>query len=208
MIIVGLIGQTGAGKSSVCQILEEQGVFVVDGDRVAREITQTGSPVLDALAESFGADILREDGSLNRALLASRAFASPENTQKLNAVTHPSITQRALRELAAAELRGFDAAVFEGAALLESPLRDCCHFFAAVTAPRALRLERILARDSISAEAAQLRMAAQQAEGYYTNAAAVILRNHPPYDLKEETKKLLCEMERRRAAEGAETGGG
>ena len=199
MIIVGLIGQTGAGKSSVCQILAEQGVFVVDGDRVAREITQTGSPVLDALAEVFGTDILQEDGSLNRALLASRAFSSPENTQKLNAVTHPAITQRALRALAAAELHGFDAAVFEGAALLESPLRDCCHFFAAVTAPRALRLARILARDNISKEAAEQRMAAQQDAQYYTDAAAVIIRNHPPYDLKEESKKLLGEIERRRA---------
>ena len=88
-IVIGLTGQTGAGKTTVADGLRHFGYQVIKADEIARLVTEKGSPVLQELAAVFGADILTEDGSLDRALLAERAFASPEETKLLNGVTHP-----------------------------------------------------------------------------------------------------------------------
>ncbi len=194
MKIIGIIGQTGAGKSEVCAALRGAGVYTIDGDRLARDITQPGSPVLAALQQAFGADILQEGGELNRALLAERAFRSPEQTARLNAITHPAITRLARAELEQAEREGYQAAAFEGAALLESPLKADCDWFVAVTAPEPLRLERILARDGITREQALRRMQAQREERYYTHAAKVIIRSDTVHALAPQIEALLAEL--------------
>ena len=109
-IIIGLTGQTGAGKTSVGELLSQKGCEVIDTDKIAREITEKGSPVLLLLAKAFGEDIL-ENGELNRRLLASRAFSSRENTEKLNSVTHPEITKRVKQKIEEAFKNGKRAAV-------------------------------------------------------------------------------------------------
>lgn len=202
MVVVGLIGQTGAGKSRVCAILCRNGVYIIDGDRLAREVTSPHSPVLQKLQEAFGADIVGEDGALLRAELARRAFASAKALQTLNAITHPAILEKTLSELEAAQRQDYSVCAVEGAALLESPLRPYCDFFAAVTASAEVRLARILARDGLDLQAAQQRMAAQQPEEYYTKAAAVQIRNEAPYDIEEECARLLEVIAARAAREG------
>ena len=86
MTIIGLTGPTGAGKSTISSLLAERGFLILDGDRIARDVMQPGSPLLRSLAEAFGGDILLPDGALDRRLLARRAFASEENTALLNAL--------------------------------------------------------------------------------------------------------------------------
>ena len=90
-IIVGLTGQTGAGKSTVGQMLSNIGFFSIDCDKLSRLVTSKGSPVLSELALEFGEDIIKNDGELDRKLLAKRAFATKEDTERLNNVTHPAI---------------------------------------------------------------------------------------------------------------------
>ena len=75
--VIGLTGQTGAGKSTAAALLRAQGLAVIDADEIARKVTRPGSFVLSALAAAFGADLILPDGSLNRPLLAQRAFSSP-----------------------------------------------------------------------------------------------------------------------------------
>ncbi len=75
MKIYGLTGKTGAGKSTVAEKLSALGFYVIDGDKIARSITEKGKPAISLLANEFGCDIIESDGSLNRKLLASRAFA-------------------------------------------------------------------------------------------------------------------------------------
>ena len=90
-IVIGLTGQTGAGKTTVADGLRHFGYQVIKADEIARLVTEKGSPVLQELAAVFGADILTEDGSLDRALLAERAFASPEETaMRASSSTRPS----------------------------------------------------------------------------------------------------------------------
>ena len=93
-IIVGLTGQTGAGKTTVCDYAGTLGCAVVNADRVAREALSPGSDCLKKLANFFGYDIIDEDGNCKRSLLAQRAFSSREKTDLLNSITHPWIMRK------------------------------------------------------------------------------------------------------------------
>ena len=190
MLTIGLTGKTGAGKSTVASYLKEKGCYIIDGDIIARQITEKGSDVLPLLQKAFGEDILDKKGCLIRKLLAERAFSSKENTALLNSITHPAIKKRCEKEMAFAESQGFRTAVIDAAAILESDCKDLCDKIVVVTAPEEIRLERILNRDSISLQQALTRINAQKDDDYYFSKAHIIIRNHPPYDTEEEFLKL------------------
>lgn len=190
MITLGLTGKTGAGKSTVAELLKEKGCYIIDGDVIARQITEKGSEVLPILQKAFGEDILDENGELIRALLAKRAFSSKESTALLNSITHPVIKQRCAEEMAKAESLGYRTALIDAAALLDSDCKDLCHKIIVVTAPEDVRLKRILERDPITKEQAMTRINAQKSDEYYFSHADIIIRNYPPYDLQEELLEL------------------
>jgi len=156
--VIGLTGPTGAGKSTAAGMLAALGCAVIDGDALAREITLPGSPVLAQLAARFGKDIYKGK-NLDRALLAERAFTDEKSRRDLNSITHPAITALAMTRAKA--LQGARAIVLDAAALLESDLARACDHILLVTAPEALRLERILRRGGISEQTARKRIAAQ-----------------------------------------------
>ena len=91
--VIGLTGQTGAGKSTVSRVLADCGIPVVDCDRLAREAVKPGSECLLQLVRAFGRKILRPDGSLDRAGMAAMAFPDPEKLAVLNRITHKAILQ-------------------------------------------------------------------------------------------------------------------
>lgn len=175
MIKLGLTGPTGAGKTTVAHLLEQNGIPLVDADAIARTVTEKGSPVLSALADTFGKEILFPDGSLDRRALAAVAFSSKENTEKLNAVTHPAILARIRRALADAT---GDAVVLDAPLLFETGLDALCDHTAAIVADEAVRLARITARDGISEEAAKKRMAVQPDTAFYAARADILLYNN------------------------------
>lgn len=102
MLIVGLTGGIGSGKTVASDWLAEQGIEVVDADQVAREIVAPGEPALNAISRHFGPGILLSDGSLNRAALRQRVFSDPAERAVLESITHPAIRERILRHLQAA----------------------------------------------------------------------------------------------------------
>ena len=163
--VIGVTGPTGAGKSTIAQQLASLGCAVIDGDVLARAITQPGSPTLKILAKQFGEDILDFDGNLNRALLAKRAFCNEESRRALNHITHPAITALAMQQ--AAKLPPATPAIaLDAAALLESGLMPFIDHIVFVEAPEELRLRRIMARDGISEQAAKQRITAQREISY------------------------------------------
>ena len=190
MLTIGLTGKTGAGKSTVADLLKEKGCYIIDGDVIARQITEKGSEVLPILQKEFGEDILDENGELIRKKLAQRAFSSKENTAVLNSITHPVIKERSLIEIKNAESLGYKTAIIDAAALLDSDCKDLCDKIIVVTAPEDIRLERILSRDGITKQQALTRIKAQKDDEYYFSHADIIIRNYPPYDLKDELLKL------------------
>jgi dephospho-CoA kinase len=168
--VIGLAGPTGAGKSTAARMLEALGCAVIDGDALAREITAPGSPVLAQLAARFGEDICKGE-SLDRTLLAERAFADEKSRQDLNSITHPAITGLAMQRINALQTRGNAlqpprAIVLDAAALLESEWAALCGHILIITAPEDLRLRRILARDGLTEAAARRRIEAQRQVDY------------------------------------------
>ncbi len=164
MTVLGLTGPTGAGKGAVGRILAQRGAQVIDTDRLAREVVEKGSACLAQLAAHFGEDILCADGTLDRAALASKAFASPAEKAALEAITHPAIIARTRDILAGCEA---SLVVIDAPLLFESGMDALCNMTLAVLASADVRLSRILARDGISEAAARQRMNAQPDEAFY-----------------------------------------
>lgn len=186
MKVIGLTGKTGAGKSTVANILKQKGCYIIDGDKIARDILLPGKPAVKELADYFGEDIVLSDGNINRKLVAQRAFSSPKNTDALNAITHPHITKQFEAEIEKAKNEGYKAAVIDAAALLESECKNLCQILSVVFAPTQIRLRRILSRDGITHEEAMTRINAQKDDEYYFSQCHIIIRNYEPYDLKTE----------------------
>lgn len=190
MLVLGLTGKTGAGKSTVASYLKKKGCFIIDGDVIAREIVTPPSEALKELAQAFGKDILLPDGKLDRKALAAKAFSSKEKTDLLNSVTHPHIKRRFEELISKAEKEGFAVAVIDAAALLESDCKDLCQKIIVVHADEKLRFERILRRDGISPEQAMTRINGQREDNYYFAQADVIIQNGESTSLETELNKL------------------
>ena len=190
MLTIGLTGKTGAGKTTVAAYLKEKGCYIIDGDIIARQITEKGSEVLPILQKVFGDDIIDENGELIRKLLAQRAFSTKENTALLNSITHPAIKKRCEKEMDLAQKSGYKVAVIDAAAILESDCKNLCEKIIVVHADKDTRLERILSRDAITKEQAMTRINAQKDDDYQFSQADIIIYTHPPYNIEEEFLKL------------------
>lgn len=171
MFILGLTGPTGSGKSLAASRLKELGFEVLDADRVARSVVEPGTACLRELEQAFGSEIIRDDGSLNRKALASVVFSDQNELKKLNSITHPHIIIEMQKQLEGLEAEGCKYAVLDAPALFEAGAERLCDRVMVITAPRALRLERILHRDGITPEEAVSRIDAQPDERFYTSRA-------------------------------------
>ena len=99
MILVGLTGGIGSGKSTVSAMLAEHGAVIVDADQIARDIQAPGSPVLEAMAERFGQDIIGDDGALDRAAVAKIVFNDEAALKDLNGIVHPAMQSEIQRQI-------------------------------------------------------------------------------------------------------------
>ncbi|MDR2686202.1 MAG: dephospho-CoA kinase [Oscillospiraceae bacterium] len=196
-----MTGPSGAGKTTAARILASLGCAVIDGDALAREIAQPGSPVLARLAERFGEDICK-GGILDRPLLAARAFASEKARRDLNSITHPAIAALAVESAKA--LQGRRAVVLDAAALLESELAALCAHILVVTAPEGLRLRRILARGGVTEQEARRRVEAQRRMDFRAGAGRTVIQNEgSEEDLRHAVEKAFYAV----AGGGAACGG-
>ena len=161
MITLGITGRSGCGKSTVTAVFAGHGVPLADADQISREILLPGSPLLPALAERFGADILKADGTLDRRLLADRAFATPAGTRALTAITQPEILHRIETRLQEAEQGGAELAFVDGAVIVGTPFEARCDALVLISAPYDTSVARICARDGIALEMARRRLDAQ-----------------------------------------------
>ena len=157
---IGLTGPIGCGKSTVALWLGELGAAVIDADRVARDVTEPGTPAAAAIATAFGQDLVQADGSLDRARLGRIVFADPAALARLESIVHPAVRPVILERMDAATDLGVAAVVVEAIKLVEGGLADLCDEVWLVTCDAAEQLERLLRRGSNRADA-EARIAAQ-----------------------------------------------
>ncbi len=195
MKIIGLTGLTGAGKSTVAQKLMAYGCYHIDADKVAREVINNNVNVKNKLKEHFGTDVINADGTTNRPLLASRAFADKESTNALNEITHPAVIEEIKSIIKDMEEVGYRGIIIDAIALFESGLDSLCDFNVTVIAPKEIRLERIMKRDNITEEKALERINAQKDESFFTSRADFVLWNYPPYDINVEIRPIVAQIQ-------------
>ena len=168
--IIGLSGQTGAGKSEVAAILRELGAGVVSADTAARQAVEEAD-VKAALCAAFG-DVLNPDRSLNRARVARIAFGSRKNLQTLNDITHPRIVEIMLEMAAKCER---DTVIFDAPQLFEAHADVFCETIISVLSSRKKRLERLIRRDHLRREEVELRMSAQYDEQFFMAHSVLLI---------------------------------
>ena len=182
---VGLTGGIGSGKSTVARMLGGAGFAVVDADQVARDIMEPGSPVLEEVAAAFGADLIGDDGALDRGELARRAFATTEDTQRLNDITHPAIRAESERRFAAAEEAGEQAVIYDMPLLVDLGLNQDMDLTVVVDVDKEERIRRLVDKRRLDEADARARMAQQIDDATRLAAADVVIDNNGPLDALE-----------------------
>jgi len=174
MVMVGLTGGIGSGKSTVAEMLAQRGAVVVDADAIAREVVEPGMPALEKLVERFGPDILAADGTLDRPALAAKAFVNDETRKELEAITHPAIGELFLRRLAEAPEGAI--VVHDVPLLVESTRGVEYAAVIVVEAPLETRLDRLVGR-GVDREDAKRRIGLQASDEERREVATWVVDN-------------------------------
>ena len=185
---IGLTGGIASGKSTVASLFAEFGATVIDTDIIAREVVAPGQPALDDIAAAFGAEVLQPDGSLDRAALRARVFASPEERKRLEAITHPRIRAETLRQ---ADAAGGAYQLIVVPLLVESPLRGSVDRILVVDCPEETQIERLMARDADSEAQARRILDAQSSRDERLAIADDVITNDGSL---EETRRQVAAL--------------
>lgn len=175
--VVGLTGQTGAGKTTISKIFSDNGYMVIDADKVARKVVEKGSNCLYEIEELFGREVLNADGTLDRKALAAIVFTDKTKLETLNTIMHPYITKEILRMIKENSNKGVKLILLDAPTLFESHADDFCEIIISVLADENVREQRIIARDNISHEQARQRMDSQYSDEFFMSHSDYIIRN-------------------------------
>lgn len=191
--VIGLTGQSGAGKTTVCRVFEEKGFSIINADKIARQIMEKGSPCLAELAECFSSEILNGDGSLNRQLLADIVFGDKEKLKQLNAISYPYITSEILNKIKKLSDEKCKFVLLDAPTLFESRADDFCNLIISVTATEKNRTARIAERDGLNSEQIKKRFSSQHTERFFINHSDFIIKNNKSVDELVEKAKEVAE---------------
>ncbi|MFI5316235.1 MAG: dephospho-CoA kinase [Myxococcota bacterium] len=205
-LLVGLTGGIGTGKSKVADLLERLGAAVDCSDKIVRELQAPGGPALRAIVEAFGAQYLTPAGELDRAKLGKLVFEDRDARLRLNLLIHPLVTAEHQRRAASHRARGVAVIVADIPLLLEGRKAGVgtgailpFDLVAVVYATEAQQLERVIARDRLSAEDARARIAAQLSIEEKRAMADVVIDNSGAWQVTEKQVRELYESWLRRA---------
>jgi dephospho-CoA kinase len=197
MIRIGLTGNIASGKSEIARMLADRGATVIDADLLAREAVQPETQALRDIVKRWGKEVLKKDGSLDRAALRQIVFADQSELDALNRIVHPGVTRLRDREIALARERGDPIVVCVIPLLFERNLVEEFDAIVLVDAPRPLRLERMVASRGMEATDAMNMIASQMpAELKRARADYVIENNGSLQDLERDVDALWSSLQR------------
>lgn len=159
MILIGLTGGIGSGKSTVSSLLAQRGAIIIDGDAITRDLQRAGEPLLTVLADRFGSDILDDQGALDRAALAAIVFADKEALADLNKIVHPLVGKEMERRMTE-QRQTNNVVVLDIPLLAENPRKGLCGVIV-VDIETELAVERLSSFRKMSPQDARARIANQ-----------------------------------------------
>lgn len=181
LLIIGICGGSGSGKTTVARILANSGAPCFDADAVYRTLTDTRTPCVDELADAFGEEIVTPEGALDRAKMASLVFSdsakAQENRTLLNEITHRHVKREFFLWRESLKSKGCPLAVLDVPLLYESGMDQFCDAVIAVVAERPVRVARIVVRDGITRREAEARMDAQLSDVELCKRTPYVLDN-------------------------------
>jgi len=176
VLLIGLTGGIGSGKSTVARLLERRGAVVIDADQLAREAVAKGTPGFDRVVAAFGTNVLTSDGDLDRSALAARIFSDPAEKAALEAIVHPEVARRFGERVD--PLRATDrVVVYVTPLLVELGLAPAFDVVVVVTASPHLRISRVASDRGLSPDDVRDRMAAQATDEQRMEVADVLVDN-------------------------------
>lgn len=189
--VIGLTGQSGAGKTTVSQIFSENGFAVINADKVARKVMEKGSSCLEKTCAVFG-DVKDSDGNLDRKLLASIVFTDMDKKKEYEGIIFPYITEEIEREISDAEKNGDEYILLDAPTLFESGTDSLCSVIVSVICDREVRLARIISRDGITRQQAENRLNSQHSDDFYILRSDYVIANDGTGDeLSEKTRSVI-----------------
>lgn len=193
MILVGLTGGIGSGKSTVSTLLAARGAVIVDADQVVRDVQRPGSPVLVAMAERFGPQVIAEDGSLDRAAVASVVFTDPEALKDLNKIVHPAVGAEMNRQVLAE--RDTDHVVVMDIPLLTENPREGLQAIIVVDVDPEVQVQRLVQGRGFDEADARARIAKQATREQRLATATHMVDNSGTFDeLEPQIDRLWVEL--------------
>lgn len=175
-MIIGITGGTGCGKTTLLNLIAQQGGLILDCDAIYHELLRTDKELLAAIGNRFPGVV--ENGALNRKKLGSIVFADENALLDLNRITHMAVKAEVLRRLETAP----KLAAIDAIGLFEGGLAELCHVTVAVTAPEEDRIQRLMKRDGISEDYARARIRAQHKEDWFRERCDYVLTNDGKID--------------------------
>ncbi len=175
-MIVGITGGTGCGKTTLLNLIADRDGLILDCDAIYHELLISDASMLSAIDARFPGTV--ENGSLNRKKLGAIVFSDENALLHLNRITHAAVKQEVLRRLEAAP----KLAAIDAIGLFEGGLAELCDVTVAVTAPEALRVQRLMQRDGISEDYARSRIRAQHSEDWFRERCDHVLENSGKLD--------------------------
>lgn len=176
--VIGLTGGIGTGKSTVTQMLAKLGAAVIDADKVGHQIYLPDLPAWHEIVDTFGAEVLNTDRTINRQALGKIVFADPEGLRRLNRIVHPKMLDRMVELIAEVRAQGrMKAVVVEAAVLIEANWTPLVDQVWVVVASEAVVVERLAKQRHLSPEQVRTRIAAQLPDDERLKHAQVVIRN-------------------------------
>jgi dephospho-CoA kinase len=204
MLLVGLTGGIGSGKSTVAAMLERRGAVVIDADDLARRAVDPGSPGYQQVVEAFGRQLIADGGDIDRERLAQLVFADPEARRRLESIVHPEVARRFAQALEA--YRDTDrVVVYVVPLLVERSLQATFDVVVAISASPEIRERRLIADRAMTAEEVRGRMAAQLSDEDRARDAHIVIENHGSLEQLDRVVDDLW-IDLRHRAEAAEPG--
>lgn len=192
-MIIGLTGSIASGKSTVAKMLEGYHLPIVDADLVARQVVEPGTETLAKIAQAFGEEVIKEDGTMDREKVGLIIFHDPVKRKMLNDIIHPAIRLEMIRQRDEHLKQGAPHVVMDIPLLFESKLQHFVDKILVVSVKEDVQLERLMKRNHLSEEEARARIASQLPMSVKEQGAHAVIYNNSDEAAAAQQLKVILE---------------